>query len=121
MPPSHPGRRLRSAMRAFTRQPTTAPECELLMAETSCSYLLLFLSALFFSLAMSSSGSVAFSASISGCRYWTARAPGVAGVTGVTRTFRHRAQGGWYAPCWQAERASGAAVHEKGSGRHASV
>ena len=71
-----------------------APECELLMAETSCSYLLLFLSADFFSLAMSSSGSVAFSASTSGCRYWTAHAPGMAGMTGVTRTLRHRAQGG---------------------------
>ena len=61
------------------------PECELLMAETSCPYLLLFLSADFFSLAMSSSGSVAFSASTSGCRYWTAHAPGMAGMTGVTR------------------------------------
>ena len=57
------------------------PEWELLMADTSCAYLLLFLSGDFFSLAMSSSGSVAFSASTSGCRYWTARAPGGAGVT----------------------------------------
>jgi hypothetical protein len=78
---SQPGRRLRRAELAFKRQPTMTPEWELLMADTSCAYLLLFLSGDFFSLAMSSSGSVAFSASTSGCRYWTARAPGGAGVT----------------------------------------